>query len=106
MPMVVLCGRIFKLRSLAHLSEMTAQDCIEFPESRSMLTSCFSRVTGCWIRPVQESVSLCGGWSCWRVGSGFVAVRLSLITGCRCENLSGVKMGSILIQLALEQLTG
>ena len=93
-PMVVLWGRIFNFRSVAHLSEMTAQDCIEFPESSSMLTSCFSLVTGCWIRPVQESVSLCGCCSCWRVDSGSVAGRLSLSTGCRCENLSGVKTGS------------
>ena len=105
-PMVVLWGSIFKFRSVAHLSEMTAHDCIEFPESSSILTSCFCLVTGCWIRPVQASVSLCGGCSCWRVCGCFVAVRLSLSTGCRCENLSDVRTGSKWIQFVLELLTG
>ena len=105
-PMVVLWGSIFNLRLVAHLSEMTAQACIEFPESRSIFTSCFSRVTGCCIRPVQESVSLCDCCSCWRADLGFVAVRLSLSTGCRCENLSDVRMGSRWIQFVLELLIG
>ena len=105
-PMVVLWGSIFNFRSVAHLSEMTAQDCIEFPESSSILTSCFSLVTGCWIRPVQARVSLCGCCSWLRVCWGFVAVRLSLSTGCRCENLSDVQRGSKWIQFVLELLTG